>query len=301
MKTNYHQRLTPVIRYLEQNFNQPLNLNQVAELAYLSPYHFHRIFKAVTNETLADYIRRLKLESAAQMLFYKPHSVTYVALEHGFSSSQSLAKAFKKHFSLSPSDFKNCESLTELSRLLRNSKIGHELSKQGHVGNTHHEYTPSYPNQWSAIMKTEVIKKQWLAYIRVTGPYGDNYQAAIEKLYQWAGAKGLADGQCIFIYHDNPEITPAEKCRTDICITVPEETQANNHIELQVLPEGSCATLRATVTKKEQYGQYWQELLSQVVESGLETDDRPCFELHHSFDEQTQVSDVSFYTAVKAS
>lgn len=45
MRVDYHQRLVPVIRYLEQHFNEPLNLPEVAALANLSPYHFHRTFK----------------------------------------------------------------------------------------------------------------------------------------------------------------------------------------------------------------------------------------------------------------
>ncbi len=69
MRVDYHQRLVPVIRYLEQHFNEPLNLPEVAALANLSPYHFHRTFKAVQGETLADFIRRLRLEAAADDLF----------------------------------------------------------------------------------------------------------------------------------------------------------------------------------------------------------------------------------------
>lgn len=41
MRVDYHQRLVPVIRYLEQHFNEPLNLPEVAALGNLSPYHFH--------------------------------------------------------------------------------------------------------------------------------------------------------------------------------------------------------------------------------------------------------------------
>ncbi|PSW06628.1 AraC family transcriptional regulator [Photobacterium lipolyticum] len=300
MKTDYQLRLVPVIRYLEKNYNQPLNLFEVAELAHLSPFHFHRIFKAVTNETLADFIRRLKLQNAAQTLFYKNHSITRVALDYGFSSSQSLAKAFRGYYGLAPSEFKNCQTVNEFSLLLQKSKIGHVLSKQGHEATSFIGYSLPCHQQWSETMKTEVFKKRLLAYTRVTGPYGENYEPASAKLYQWAGAKGLSDGECLFIYHDNPDITPAEKCRTDICITVPDDTEVSGEIELQELPEGGYASIRGTVTEKSQYGQYWQELLGQVVESGLECDKRPCFELYHSYDCETGVADVSFYTAIKA-
>ena len=60
MSTDYHRRLQPVIRYLEQHYRDPPDLTTIAALASLSPYHFHRIFTAVTGETLAAYLRRLR-------------------------------------------------------------------------------------------------------------------------------------------------------------------------------------------------------------------------------------------------
>ena len=85
MKVDYQKRLLPVIRFLEANFNEPLNLVEVAALANLSPYHFHRMFKAVQQETLADFIRRLRLEAAAEELFKTKPPVLNVALDYGFS------------------------------------------------------------------------------------------------------------------------------------------------------------------------------------------------------------------------
>lgn len=299
MKTNYKTKVLPVIRYLEKNYNHPLNLSDVAALAHLSPYHFHRIFKAVTSETVADYIRRLKLTNAAQMLFHNDYSVTYVALEYGFSSSQSLAKAFKSYFGLTPSEIKNCQTFNELSLLLRDSKIGHTLSKEGHAAEDEQSYSSTCHQQWSEVMKTEVINERLLAYTRVTGTYGEGYETAIGKVFQWAGAKGVSDGEMIFIYHDNPELTPSDKCRTDICISVPAGTEVSNGIELKILPAGGYASIRSNINGKGDFGQYWDELLEQVVESGLDVDERPCFELYHSYNPETEVGDVSFYTAVK--
>lgn len=296
---DYLQKLTPVIRHLEQHYAEPVNLQQVAEMASLSPYHFHRVFKAVTGETLADYIRRLKLANASQCLFYKKHSVTEVALDYGFSSSQSLAKAFRIYFGVTPSAIRNCNTLAEYSDLIKNSKIGHTLRKTGHATDSSGGYSFGQQPHRRKTMKTELLNARHLAYIRVTGPYGENYEPASGKLYQWAGANGLQNGQCLFIYHDNPEVTPADKCRTDICLTVPEGTEVGNGIELMGLPGGSYATIRETVTEKSQYAQFWQELMDQVVASGFECDDRPCFELYHSYNPETNVADVSFYTAIK--
>ena len=104
-----------------------------------------------------------------------------------------------------------------------------------------------------------------------------NYEPATNCLYQWAGAHGLADGECLFIYLDSPEITPADKCRTDICLTVPDDTATGNGIEKRHLPGGSYALIRRSVTDPAQYRVYWEEIMSAVIAAQLEIDEPPLF------------------------
>ncbi|KGK13755.1 hypothetical protein DC58_06875, partial [Vibrio navarrensis] len=101
-------------------------------------------------------------------------------------------------------------------------------------------------------------------------------------------------------YHDNPEITPAEKCRTDVCLLLDEAVEGNNDVEIKPFPGGHYACMRRTITDVKQYPLAWDELMEQLVEQGLDSDDRPCFELYHSYDPQTHHADVSFCTAIKA-
>ncbi len=299
MRVDYQKRFIPVVRYLEQNFNEPLNLPEVAALANLSAYHFHRTFKAVQGETLADFIRRLRVEAAADDLFKSKQPILNIALKYGFSSSQSLAKVFKQQYGITPSDFRNCENYQQFAELTRNSKIGHALRKYGNDIKSDGPYTGSEPMTWSITVKTQTFEPSKLAYIRVNGPYGQGYEEASHRLYQWAGIKGLANNTCIFIYHDNPEITPDDKCRTDICLMVSDDVQVPDGIEMQDFPGGLYAVMRQKITDFSQYPKAWDDLMSKVIESGIESDERPCFELYHSFDPQTNHADVSFCTAIK--
>ncbi|WP_283132095.1 AraC family transcriptional regulator [Enterovibrio norvegicus] len=300
MKVDYKKRLLPVIRFLEANFNEPLNLIEVAALANLSPYHFHRMFKAVQQETLADFIRRLRLEAAAEELFKAKPPVLSVALDYGFSSSQSLAKAFKQHFGVTPSAFRDCEDWQMFGQLSRSSKIGHTLRKIGNADRDTELYIDSTTSTRSEFMETQYFERAKLAYVRVTGPYGEGYEPAAGKLYQWAGPKGLAEATCLFIYHDNPEITPAEKCRTDICLMVPEDTTVQGDIELQDFPGGSYGVMRKTITDFSQYSGAWDDIMTDMINSGLEPDNRPCFEWYHTYDQEHHIADVSFCTPIKA-
>ena len=87
MPVDYRERLRPVIRYLERHYREPLDLTALAERAALSPYHFHRIYKAVTGETPAATVRRLRLENIARQLFSDSNANS--------GARQSLARPFR--------------------------------------------------------------------------------------------------------------------------------------------------------------------------------------------------------------
>ena len=299
MRIDYQQRLQPVIRQLERHYRDPPDLAHIAALAALSPYHFHRIFSAVTGETLAAYLRRLRLENVARQLFYGRAPITALALEHGYGSSQALAKAFRAHFGISVSELRRCTDLPSYIALMRHSKIGHHLHKDGHAANGAAPHTGSEGEPKSVMdLNTENFAPRTLAYVRVIGPYGQGYDVATNRLYRWASAHGLAGGERLFIYHDSPEVTPAARCRTDIGLSVPPATTVSGAVERQELAGGSYAFIRRRLTAPAQHSRCWQELLSQVVAAGLAVAERPCFERYHHFQEQPYRADVSFYVAV---
>ncbi|MDO6706856.1 GyrI-like domain-containing protein [Photobacterium sp. 1_MG-2023] len=150
-------------------------------------------------------------------------------------------------------------------------------------------------------MQKEQLASCWLAYVEVKGPYGDNYQPALETLFLWAGKHGLSGGQCIFVYMDDVETTPPQDCRTRVGLSVPEGTHVEGSIETMFLPGGDYATLRKMITDSSQYPQYWQQLQQEIAETGDYQFDveRPCFELYHSVDEENDICDTSICIAVK--
>ncbi len=292
-------QIKEVVRYLEQHCSEAVNLEQAAQIANLSPFHFHRVFKALVGETVAEFIRRMRHEKAAQSLMFQDKSVTTVAFEFGFSSSQAMARSFKTYLGVTPSQIKECQTVESYSALMRNSKIGSILRKNRYELPDGLSYSEFKLNQSGKVeMKTENHPQRTIAYVRVVGPYGENYEPAVQKLYLWAGAKGVT-GECLFIYHDNPDITPADKCRTDIALVVPDDIEPSNGIEVTTVPAGSYAVLRTIVEEKPQYGQFWNQLIEETVAQGIELDERPCFELYHSYDQQTGRADVSFCEAIK--
>lgn len=67
-KQEYLLRINKVTDYIHNNIDQPLPLQKMAGIACFSPFHFHRVFTILTGETPTDYIKRTRIEKAAQLL-----------------------------------------------------------------------------------------------------------------------------------------------------------------------------------------------------------------------------------------
>jgi len=77
-KSEYVQKIDRVIDYLRENLDRPVKLAELADVACFSEFHFHRIFTAVSGETLNSFTNRLRLEKAARLLRYSAQSLIFV-------------------------------------------------------------------------------------------------------------------------------------------------------------------------------------------------------------------------------
>src|SRR5207253_11356995 len=101
MRSNHHysDRANGVLDYIAVNLDVKLSLTRLSALAYISPFHFPRIFQGVTGETLNSHVRRVRLERAAVLMKASPRMrITDVSLETGFAGTAEFSRAFKNHF-----------------------------------------------------------------------------------------------------------------------------------------------------------------------------------------------------------
>src|SRR5919106_6720335 len=83
----YIQRIHAVIGHVRENLNEDLSLDTLSRVAGFSPFHFHRLFKSITGETINEMVMRLRLERAAVLLRATPKlSITDAAFACGFKS-----------------------------------------------------------------------------------------------------------------------------------------------------------------------------------------------------------------------
>ena len=103
---NYDLCIQKSIEYIENNLNSKIELKDLAAVAYLSKYHFHRVFHAAVGEPVAEYIRNRRLKEAANELINTDDKIVDIAFKYQFSSSEVFTKAFKKFFGMPPREFR---------------------------------------------------------------------------------------------------------------------------------------------------------------------------------------------------
>ena len=114
--TDYDERIHDVQKYVREHTDGELNREVLAALAGFSVPHFHRIFTARVGENIASYVRRVRLERAGRKLRMGAVDITEVALAAGYDTHAAFSKAFKQHFGLSPSEFRQlgCSAATQI-------------------------------------------------------------------------------------------------------------------------------------------------------------------------------------------
>jgi transcriptional regulator GlxA family with amidase domain len=100
------RRLDAARRFLEDNLDQPVTLVAAARRAFLSKYHFLRLFKHTFHETPHHYLRRRRLEQAQRLLTRTDLPVTSVCLEVGFESLGSFSTLFRRSIGTPPATYR---------------------------------------------------------------------------------------------------------------------------------------------------------------------------------------------------
>ncbi len=276
---DYKKRVCRAMNFISRNIERDLSLEEIAETASFSMYHFHRIFKAVVGETVAGFTRRLRLELAANRLLAKQFDdITTIALNCGFSSSQNFAKAFRQHFGTTPSEYRKSKIGN------RNSKKENALSLQT-IYDSDNVFMNLLTNDRRTTMNAEVreMPEYNVAYVRKVGPYAkETCEPAFGELMQWAGPRNYMEpGKILAIYWDNPDVTPPEKCRFDACVIVPGGTDPEGQIYIQTISGGPYAVCHFEI-KPDSFQQAWEEAFAWLCDSGYECNDKPCYELYHN-------------------
>jgi AraC family transcriptional regulator len=212
---SYQERILRVLLHIQRNLDRPLELDDLASVACFSPFHFHRIFRGIVGESVMEYVRRLRLEQAAQTLRFSDSPVIDVALDAGYESHEAFTRAFSAHFGMPPFSYR---------------KERRPLSVESVSGVRLEEFGPKR-----------------VVFLRHVGPY-NQVGPVWQKLMSWAGMHGLIGAAPVLlgIVYDTPEVTAETKLRYDAALVVESAVEPEGEIGVQEIAAGQYAVITHT-------------------------------------------------------
>lgn len=234
------------------------------------------------NETVNDYVHRVRLEKAISLVLYQREmSMTEIALTTGFSSSANFSKAFKLYFGVTPSQIRQPDNL-------KNSKIGKIKSKYGK------DFDPCALYNGAVSFSSEKVETQGLKNIEIrdieekkvccysssSGYEIAGMMNAWDTLSMWAVANGIATNvqQRFALCHDNPLITPIDKCRYDAMMVMAPDVEVKAPFWKSVIPSGKYVVATYIGDPQGTSKAYMQMYTGWLPVSGFEPEDYPSME-----------------------
>jgi AraC family transcriptional regulator len=219
----YAKRIERVLHYMVDHLDDvdqnPLDIHRLAEEAFLSPYHFHRVYVAMMGETVADTLRRHRLHRAAIKLTASATPIALLASEAGYGSAQAFTRAFREAYGIPPAQYR---LHGKLSAALQSISI--EFKSKEH---------PMFNLADVHIQNLPAIR---IATLQHKGDY-QTIGSTFERLMVWAAGQGLvkAGTRTFGLYYDDPKSKPADELRSDACVEIPPgyEHDASSHAEVR--------------------------------------------------------------------
>jgi AraC family transcriptional regulator len=286
---DYRTRIDRVLLHIAEHPDSDLSVAELARVANFSPFHFHRQFRAVTGESVAGLVRRLRLETAGRALRESDASVIEIAFAAGYGSPEAFSRAFQQAFGISPSDYRNAVVVPRyrpsLSLALRLERPALRLTLEPFEGGTEMEVT------------IETFPDRLAACLRHIGPY-DELHPTYERLLGWAGRNRLL-GPATFVMglsYDNPESVAEEELRYDACVSLPQPMTLPDGFRLVTVRGGRYAVYLLKGPYSGIRDAFRTLFGKWLPTSGEEIDDRPCLELY--LNSPVEVPDSALLTKV---
>ncbi len=290
----YLDRINHVMDFISGHLDEPLPLDRLARLAHFSPFHFHRLFRAIVGEPLHVFIRRLRLESAVKVMKYGPRAtLTEVAFRSGFASSSDFSKAFKQAYGFRPSQF-TPENFVE------NSKIRQDLLTNAGYG---FGMRPDARNPDRFRVRFVDTPAQRVAFVRVIGTNStERMLAGFQQLMDWGKQHGLVPHrQLIGMSQDDPDVTPLSKYRYDFCLVLPQGFTDDGQVSIRTMPANQFAAVHSKggIHKLDRAWNYLFQ--AWLPASGYEPANQPAMEVYrgHPLEIGWEVFDIDCLVPVK--
>jgi len=254
MRPDFEQRIIRVTDYIFENPNGDLSLKTLAGVAAMSPHHWHRVFSAMTGETLAQAVRRIRLQRASMLLVHQDLPVAEIAGLVGYPNTASFSRAFAARFGIAPLAFR----------------------RQGVAG-------PGNPRFRPPIRLTHRFEIRRLPALRLAAlPHSGDYNRidrVFETLFGIAIARGLMPEVrgTVGVFHDDPAVTPFAELSSHAAVILGEHVPLSDPLEELHLPGGRHVVVTVTGPFSGLAEAYDQLFNGWLPDSGEEPADSPAY------------------------
>lgn len=255
---HYEKRLQNVLSHIYENLDAELDLDALADVANMSRYQWHCIFRAMTGETLADSVRRLRLHKAANALVLENDPISKIAKRVGYPNAASFSRAFTKSFGVSPTDFRD-----------QSKKATYQLQSMNMTKKMYLVTIKKMPPQKAAgVLHTGSYAQIGMVFQRLGG-----ILAARPLFSQVAGL--------FVIYHDAPGSKPTSQLRSHVAVEIndgfPDELEELEYFDVEGGKYAVMEHCGPYPTLKSAYDWFYGKWLP---ESGEEPRDAPPIEYY---------------------
>ena len=223
--SKYQNRVRAVIEYIHENPGASLSSDVLAEVAHLSPYHWHRIYKAITGESAAATVKRCRMHSAAAALLRTDMPVVDVGASVGFPDVHSFTRTFKSFYGIAPGQFRAAQTTASESENTENESTGPDAMK----------YQP-----------VKIVESPE-RYLIGSWHYGDfmTIGVAFEKVMAQCSMAGVMpeQPQTIGVYFADPDCVPENSLRSFAGVLVEGSVSVPDSLDSYVTPAGRFAVL----------------------------------------------------------
>ena len=222
----YTDRMRAVLDHIERNLDSDLSLDRLSEIAHFSRFHFHRQFSSYVGVSVASFVRILRLRRASLRLAFMPTmSITDIALEAHYQSTEAFSRAFRRLHTQTPSDFRRNPQWQSWQR---------------------QESTPTREDPMSINVSIVDFPKTRVAAVEYRGPEQQSLSAT-RQLIAWRRENGVPPGKgnTYGVHYSDPATASSDEFRMDICVSYDRNIPPNPHnVVDKTIPGGRCAVVR---------------------------------------------------------
>jgi AraC family transcriptional regulator len=268
-RNRYEERLKRVVHHMHDHLDRELDLLELADVAAMSPYHWHRIYNAFFSETIFQTATRLKLHRAAMDLINGNQPMTKIAKRAGYASLPPFSRAFVKAYGTPPGRYR-----TNMQPIARDPGI--------------------LPRRTT--MQTIEIRQEDGFRVAAIPHQGDymNISRAFMELYGTLGSRQLMhpDMKMRGIYFDDPGSVPEPDRRSLAGVTVSEDFPLQAPLQEYRMPPTRIAVLTHKGPYAELKASYDYLYGLWLPSSGEEAADLPPFEAYLNTPQDTAPADL---------